>query len=350
MDARVLRAMELLKEAGRLDLLAAPAASRDRPVRRAASGVAAAVAACSPPRERKQVSGAGRGRGGRLSPSFVGGSEGRMKGQPRPLGARRPQRTTTSGGKGGRPTPAGLRQLRQPGRLRSGRAGAGGRQREEKAAGGRGPGMQSAEEESEEHEPAGLAAAAVLEGEGQRAPGAGGEQEKGVGGRSRCQGGVVSSRIDMDLDFFQGARYKSQDGDPGELVAGSEPWEDEEVLAGPSAASWTGRRRDGKAVRAMEVTTQSTSGQGFAPPRGWVSKRPGYALQRAGGKTPLRRPCIPAPPIEEFIKKARLGRDEFREYVADFYCAGEITLPGLYGTALPLRIIGVILQHSLMPA
>ncbi|KAJ1191489.1 hypothetical protein NDU88_000805 [Pleurodeles waltl] len=161
MDARVVRAMELLKKAGRLDLLAAPAAPRDRPVRRAASGVAAAVAACSPPRERKQ-----------------------------------------------------------------------------------------------------------------------------------------------------GAQGRSEDGDPGELLVGSEPWEEEEeVLAGPSAASWTGCRRGDKAVRATEVITHATSGKGLAPPGGWGNKgkRPGYALQREGVNTPLRRPRIPAAPIEEFIKKARFG-------------------------------------------
>ncbi|KAJ1210663.1 hypothetical protein NDU88_006025 [Pleurodeles waltl] len=50
MNQRVIHVMELLREAGRLDLVAAPAARRERPVRRAASGVAAAVAACSPPR------------------------------------------------------------------------------------------------------------------------------------------------------------------------------------------------------------------------------------------------------------------------------------------------------------
>ncbi|KAJ1175967.1 hypothetical protein NDU88_001252 [Pleurodeles waltl] len=139
MDARVVRAMELLKEAGRLDLLAAPAAPRDRPVRRAASGVAAAVAACSPPRERKQVSGAGHEWGGPWAGREVGP---------------------------GLPW-AGRNQFEEP-----------------------------------------------------AAP---------LGGRS-------------------------VDGDPGELVSGSEPWEEEEeVLAGPSAASWAGCPRGVKAVRATEV-------------------------------------------------------------------------------------------------
>ncbi|KAJ1179663.1 hypothetical protein NDU88_004897 [Pleurodeles waltl] len=89
MDKRVVRALELLKEAGRLDLITAPAAPRERPARWAASGVAAAVAACSPPRERTQVSGAGRGRNGRLALSHKGRINVASKRQPRPLGARR---------------------------------------------------------------------------------------------------------------------------------------------------------------------------------------------------------------------------------------------------------------------
>ncbi|KAJ1140531.1 hypothetical protein NDU88_006882 [Pleurodeles waltl] len=43
--------MRLLRDAGRLDLLADGGACRERPTRRAASGVAAAVAACSLPRK-----------------------------------------------------------------------------------------------------------------------------------------------------------------------------------------------------------------------------------------------------------------------------------------------------------
>ncbi|KAJ1189617.1 hypothetical protein NDU88_006361 [Pleurodeles waltl] len=52
MDPRVRQALRLLEEAGRLDLLAEDGARRERPARQAASGVAAAVAACSPPRGR----------------------------------------------------------------------------------------------------------------------------------------------------------------------------------------------------------------------------------------------------------------------------------------------------------
>ncbi|KAJ1171695.1 hypothetical protein NDU88_003553 [Pleurodeles waltl] len=55
MDRRVLQAMQLLQEAGRLDLLAANAARRARPARQAASGVAAAIAACSPPEGGEDV-------------------------------------------------------------------------------------------------------------------------------------------------------------------------------------------------------------------------------------------------------------------------------------------------------
>ncbi|KAJ1137074.1 hypothetical protein NDU88_003487 [Pleurodeles waltl] len=87
MDQRVIRAMELLREAGRLDLIAAPAAPRACPARRAASGVAAAE--CSPPRGRQQVSGVGKGRSGRLALAGRGRTAGGSRRQPRPFGARR---------------------------------------------------------------------------------------------------------------------------------------------------------------------------------------------------------------------------------------------------------------------
>ncbi|KAJ1190868.1 hypothetical protein NDU88_000187 [Pleurodeles waltl] len=85
MDSRVLQAMKLLKETGRLDLLVKNAARRDRPVRRAASVMAAAVAACSPPRRIRvrstpQVRRVGGGRvRGRGSVGAGGGHR-----QPRP--------------------------------------------------------------------------------------------------------------------------------------------------------------------------------------------------------------------------------------------------------------------------
>ncbi|KAJ1174908.1 hypothetical protein NDU88_000199 [Pleurodeles waltl] len=74
----------------------------------------------------------------------------------------------------------------------------------------------------------------------------------------------------------QGRQSGSADGDPGELVAGSEPWEEEEVLAGPSTASWTGYRGS-KALRAKDLVKQRSTGPGFAPHSGRVSEgtRPG---------------------------------------------------------------------------
>ncbi|KAJ1165793.1 hypothetical protein NDU88_006210 [Pleurodeles waltl] len=78
-DAKVLEAMGLLRQAGRMDLLKEEALAPGRPARRASVGVTAAVAACSPPRASgtmqvrggsrgavaKGVSGAGKGRAGR---------------------------------------------------------------------------------------------------------------------------------------------------------------------------------------------------------------------------------------------------------------------------------------------
>ncbi|KAJ1180548.1 hypothetical protein NDU88_005769 [Pleurodeles waltl] len=159
MDQRVLRATELLKEAGRLDLLTAPAARRERPVRRAAGGVAAAVAACSPPRGSQkrpapQVSRAGGRRGGRLASTSEGRVGQGVGGGPRPLGARRPH---------GDGVPSG-----------------------------------------------------------------------------------------------------SEDGDSGELLTGSEPWEEEEK-AGYSAASWIGSHRSSETVRAKAWVRRRHTGSGPAP-------------------------------------------------------------------------------------
>ncbi|KAJ1211285.1 hypothetical protein NDU88_006646 [Pleurodeles waltl] len=50
MDRRVTEALRLLREAGWLDLLADGGGRGARPAREAAKGVAAAIAACSPPR------------------------------------------------------------------------------------------------------------------------------------------------------------------------------------------------------------------------------------------------------------------------------------------------------------
>ncbi|KAJ1201988.1 hypothetical protein NDU88_005792 [Pleurodeles waltl] len=125
MDRRVIQAMQLLREAGRLDLLAEPAARRDRPVRRAASEVVAAVAACSPPRGNRrrlapQVRRAGGGRGRCVSATaptgrVVGGSLRR----PRPLGVRQPPSTIKAGDGGGLGAPSAPMAERARGRRSS---------------------------------------------------------------------------------------------------------------------------------------------------------------------------------------------------------------------------------------
>ncbi|KAJ1175410.1 hypothetical protein NDU88_000698 [Pleurodeles waltl] len=69
-DAKVLEALALLRQAGRLDLLKDGALAPARPARRASAGVAAAVAACSPPR----VAPAGKVRGAASGVGTKGGS------------------------------------------------------------------------------------------------------------------------------------------------------------------------------------------------------------------------------------------------------------------------------------
>ncbi|KAJ1082591.1 hypothetical protein NDU88_002756 [Pleurodeles waltl] len=117
--------MELLREAGRLDLAVAPATSRERPVRRAANG----VAACSPPRGSQkrpvpQVRRAGGGRGGRLASASMGRVGEGVVGRPRPLGARRPNGTRKTGAGGGVGAPFALMLKNQKGRRRPALSGA----------------------------------------------------------------------------------------------------------------------------------------------------------------------------------------------------------------------------------
>ncbi|KAJ1110569.1 hypothetical protein NDU88_007919 [Pleurodeles waltl] len=125
MDPQVIRALELLQEAGRLDLVAAPAAPRVRPVRRAASGVAAVVAACSPPRGRQPVSGLGGGRSGGMALAHKGRVVGGLRMRPRPLRAGRPREIGNCGAGGGVENPSDslsrgclgeIRSQREPGR------------------------------------------------------------------------------------------------------------------------------------------------------------------------------------------------------------------------------------------
>ncbi|KAJ1106187.1 hypothetical protein NDU88_003590 [Pleurodeles waltl] len=60
-DPKVLEAVALLRQAGRLDLLREGALEPGRPARRSSAGVAAAVTACSPPRLVEKVRGVGTG-------------------------------------------------------------------------------------------------------------------------------------------------------------------------------------------------------------------------------------------------------------------------------------------------
>ncbi|KAJ1108531.1 hypothetical protein NDU88_005907 [Pleurodeles waltl] len=365
MDQRVIRAMELLKEAGRLDLIAAPAAPRARPARRAASGVAAAVVACSPPRGRQQVSGAGRGRSGRLALAGRGRMAGDLSRQPRHLGARRLSGVGIGGAGGGEGTPSvsarrqeqgrrlplsgasagAVQELAQAGNsarairkgtgrvfkkkgFRSGQIAASAVDGNAGREGGRGqegplPGLSSGGGGQE------LLGSICGEGAlvGQPDVGEGGEDEQGAvkelshilewsdesdqggsdfkeqlveddglhfqvrppirtygvfaRGESLSEGLVEvkgsgverrATRVgdshvsDADMRFLQGGQCGSEGG-PGELLTGLEPWEEEEVTAGPSTASCTGYRRGGEVVRAKELVTQYATGTGFAPPR-----------------------------------------------------------------------------------
>ncbi|KAJ1099148.1 hypothetical protein NDU88_004252 [Pleurodeles waltl] len=80
MEAKVLEAVALLRQAGRMDLLKEGALAPARPARRASAGVAAA--ACSPPRvvAADKVRGASWGAGAKGGP---GAGKGRSTGQGR---------------------------------------------------------------------------------------------------------------------------------------------------------------------------------------------------------------------------------------------------------------------------
>ncbi|KAJ1106738.1 hypothetical protein NDU88_004138 [Pleurodeles waltl] len=347
MDQRVIRAMELLKEAGCLDLIAAPAAPRDRPVRRAASGVAAAVAACSPLQDRKQVSGAGRGRSGRLALTHKGRVAVGSRSQLRPLGARRPRGARNGGAGGGAGNPSVLRprQLQVRPMVMSG-ARTGGGHGEAQIGGARGAGRQVSRKVVKAKGHASLPVAGVTDVErhgvskgGMRS--GGGEQETWGQGQSPSSGeeglpghfeGLGGGELEpvkelshilewSDESDQGGGEVRDQEVEEDGLAFRERGWGPRRAFGGLgtlgggrsdgrlSTASWTGYRRGGKAVRAKEVVTQSTTGPGFAPPSGRVSKgrRPGYASQREGHQTALRRPRIPAAQLEEFIKKARFG-------------------------------------------
>ncbi|KAJ1159641.1 hypothetical protein NDU88_000146 [Pleurodeles waltl] len=127
MDPRVEEAMRLLREAGCLDLLADGGACRERPTRQAASGVAAAVAACSPPRKsggrrapQLRSVRAGMGRAGGAGVPSRRGVYG-LTWHPGPLGARR-QRSLSRVEPGAGPERPRSRFRRQRDCCRGGRA------------------------------------------------------------------------------------------------------------------------------------------------------------------------------------------------------------------------------------
>ncbi|KAJ1149466.1 hypothetical protein NDU88_002274 [Pleurodeles waltl] len=109
------------------------------------------------------------------------------------------------------------------------------------------------------------------------------------------------------LGLLQGERRGSEDGDPGELLTGSAPWEEEK--AGSSAASWMAPRRGEGTVRVKASARRSHTRSGFAPTSGMVSraKRPGHASGGEGPQAVPRRPRTPAVRVKDLIKRARLG-------------------------------------------
>ncbi|KAJ1123907.1 hypothetical protein NDU88_002374 [Pleurodeles waltl] len=317
MDQRVIRAVEQLREAGRLDLIAAPAAPRVLPARKAASGVAAAVAVCSPPRGRQQVSGAGKGRSGRLALASRGRTAGGSRRQPRPLGARWLQGPEVV--EGVEAEQGAVKELIYILECR-----------DESDQGGSDFKEQLVEDDGLKFQvrPPVRTYNGFARGESV-SEGLVEVKGSGIERRAKRVGDIHVS--DADMRFLQGGQCGSE-GDPGELLTGLEPWEEEEVTVGPSTASCTGYRRGGEVVRAKELVTQYATGPGFAPPDGRVSmgQRPGYASQRQGLKRALRRPRIPAAQLEDLIKKARFGNgtrdadsDESAQKGVYMYCRME---------------------------
>ncbi|KAJ1115551.1 hypothetical protein NDU88_003774 [Pleurodeles waltl] len=95
-EAKVLEAVALLRQAGRMDFLKDGALAPGRPARRASAGVAAAVAACSPPRVAGAVKVRGVPRGAGAKGVF-GEGKGRFSGQERGRGSPRVSREAGHG-------------------------------------------------------------------------------------------------------------------------------------------------------------------------------------------------------------------------------------------------------------
>ncbi|KAJ1104265.1 hypothetical protein NDU88_001677 [Pleurodeles waltl] len=108
---------------------------------------------------------------------------------------------------------------------------------------------------------------------GQWGRGAGSSDSDEVGGGEEA-GGSLGGRVTGEglmlndtLGFLQGEQSGSEDGDPGGLVTGSAPWEEEKV--GPCAAGWMEPWRVGGTVRAKAIAQRRQTGLGVAP-TGWL--------------------------------------------------------------------------------
>ncbi|KAJ1186207.1 hypothetical protein NDU88_002990 [Pleurodeles waltl] len=86
---------------------------------------------------------------------------------------------------------------------------------------------------------------------------------KGKEDDHRRQGLEAEVLNDDDLGLLQGEPSGGEDGDSGELLTGSEPWEEEEKAA-PSVASWIGSHRSSDTVRARAWVRRSHTGSGSA--------------------------------------------------------------------------------------
>ncbi|KAJ1117895.1 hypothetical protein NDU88_006091 [Pleurodeles waltl] len=280
-EAKVLEAVALLRQTGRLDLLKDGALAPTRPVRKASAGVAAAVAACSPPREAPagKVKGAASGVGtkggsGSGSRSFSGRERGGESPKvPRGTGraGQRPGWIPAQKWRAG-PHVAAEQQAREGQRAgaleqsavkkvngkkvgtRKGRPGEYGQKRRQASAAG--------------------APAAPVEGWG-------GEGFEGVeGSASGGQWDSSSSPGTPDLSWQEPLDYG--DEDPGEQDTARVHWG--EGKAGPWAASriastgWS-RRCSG----AADASTGQCGGEGVAPPGAVAQKeqRPGQSRRRS---------------------------------------------------------------------
>ncbi|KAJ1166535.1 hypothetical protein NDU88_006935 [Pleurodeles waltl] len=305
MEKKVQQALALLREAGRLDLLAQKALAPGRPVHRASAGVAAAVAACSPPRAAhgKKV-GAVRGRGlreagpgaGRAGRGRVVGGGTRGEAPRASLEACVGRRARGSFGEarhspavrryGARPgaTPRIGENVgkEQPGYFGDRRVGTGSMWSSEEDVG-----VRSGESEAES---AGEGPSTVLRaGAPERVIGPLGgsrpkeeedgseSEEEGVLGECLGERQVLEGvGAPGTPDLFEHGPLDFEEEDPGEQGAALAPWDEEK--ASPRAASrMTSTERRGRRRRAADASARLCGGVGNAPPdaAAWEEQRLG---------------------------------------------------------------------------